>query len=430
VELPVQELIYLGIAFVVLAVLIWLFRKAGERSARDADKGTKERLREIGMEKEEPAPPQRERRRDRPRPAAHHKKGAPDDKGERARDRRRREKEAAEAAAREAEEREEEEEEAEEEAAPADADAKAAFKSGLAKTRGGFVAKLGKIFGKKKIDADVLGQLEEVLFTADIGPRAADRIFQSVKQNLSKDDLENPQKIWSQIRKTSATILDVDAPPVDLNRAKPFVLLILGVNGVGKTTTIGKLAAKLVREGKKVLLAAGDTFRAAATEQLEIWGDRAKAPVVKGKPGGDPSSVIFDAVKRGQDEGYDVVICDTAGRLHTKVELMDELKKVRRVLDKAMPGCPHETWLVLDATTGQNAIQQATTFKEAMEITGLVLTKLDGSSKGGVILGICDELKVPVRYVGIGEKVDDLRPFDPAAFVEALYDDAEHADAA
>jgi fused signal recognition particle receptor len=425
-ELPVRELIYLGIAFVVLAVLIWIFRKAGERSARNADKGAQERLREIGMEKEEaPAPRPRARRRDRPRPAAHHKKGGPDDKAERARDRRRREKQAAEAAAREEEEREEAEE-----AGPADAEAKAAFKTGLAKTRGGFVARLGKLFGKKKIDADVLGELEEVLFSADIGPRAADRIFQSVKQNLSKDDLSDPQKIWSQIRRTSATILDVDAPPVDFTRAKPFVLLILGVNGVGKTTTIGKLAAKLVREDKKVLLAAGDTFRAAATEQLEVWGDRAKAPVVKGKPGGDPSSVIFDAVKRGQDEGYDVVICDTAGRLHTKVELMDELKKVRRVLDKAMPGCPHETWLVLDATTGQNAIQQAATFKEAMEITGLVLTKLDGTSKGGVILGICDELKVPVRFVGIGEKVDDLRPFDPAAFVEALYDDAEHADAA
>lgn len=429
-ELPVRELIYLGVAFVVLGLLIWLFRRAGEKSQRDIDKGAQQRLREIGMEAEAEAPVQRqrERRRDRPRPAAHHKKvpGEKADKGERARDRRRREQEEAEEAAQEraAEEAEEEE------AGPADADAKAAFKTGLAKTRGGFVARLGKLFGKKKIDADVLGELEEVLFSADIGPRAADRIFQSVKGNLSKDDLSDPAKIWSQIRRTSATILDVDASPVDFTRAKPFVLLILGVNGVGKTTTIGKLAAKLVGEGKKVLLAAGDTFRAAATEQLEVWGDRAKAPVVKGKSGGDPSSVIFDAVKRGQDEGFDVVICDTAGRLHTKVELMDELKKVRRVLDKAMPGCPHETWLVLDATTGQNAIQQAATFKDAMEITGLVLTKLDGTSKGGVILGICDELKVPVRFVGIGEKVDDLRPFDPAAFVEALYDDAEHADAA
>ncbi|MCA9673961.1 MAG: signal recognition particle-docking protein FtsY, partial [Myxococcales bacterium] len=316
------------------------------------------------------------------------------------------------------------------EAAAPDDDARAAYKAGLAKTRGGFVAKLGKLFGKKKIDADVLEGLEEVLFTADIGPRAADRIFQDVKGNLSKDDLEDASKIWRQIRKTSATILDVGAPAVDVDAHHPFVLLTIGVNGVGKTTTIGKLAALLSRQGKKVLLAAGDTFRAAATEQLEIWGQRAGCPVVKGKSGGDPSSVIFEAIKRGVDEDYDVVICDTAGRLHTKVELMDELKKVRRVCEKAMPGSPHETWLVLDATTGQNAIQQAKTFKETMEITGLVLTKLDGSAKGGVVLGICDELKVPVRYIGVGEKVDDLRPFDPAAFVAALYDDAEHADAA
>ena len=202
------------------------------------------------------------------------------------------------------------------------------------------------------------------------------------------------------------------------------MLLVLGVNGVGKTTTIGKLAARWKAEGKRVLLAAGDTFRAAATEQLDVWADRAKVDIVKGKPNGDPSSVVFDAIKKGVDEGYDVVICDTAGRLHSNVGLMDELKKLRRVAAKAMPGAPHETWMVLDATTGQNAIQQAKTFKADMEISGIVLTKLDGSSKGGVVLGICDELKVPVRFVGIGEQIEHLRPFDPAAFVEALYSDA------
>ena len=308
---------------------------------------------------------------------------------------------------------------------PVDEAEKAAWSAGLAKTRsGGFVARLGKIFGKKQIDADVLPQLEEVLFTADIGPRAADRIFESVKKELSREDLTDAAKIWTKIRDTSARILDVGAPPVDLDSKKPFVLLTIGVNGVGKTTTIGKLAARWSAEGKKVLLAAGDTFRAAATEQLEIWAQRAGVPMVKGKPGADPSSVIFEAVKRGVDEGFDIVICDTAGRLVTKTELMDELKKVRRVTDKAMPGAPHETWMVLDATTGQNAITQAKTFKEAMEITGIVITKLDGTAKGGVILGICDELKVPVRYVGIGEKVADLRPFEPRAFVEALYEDA------
>jgi fused signal recognition particle receptor len=247
---------------------------------------------------------------------------------------------------------------------------------------------------------------------------------------MSRDELADPDAIWSRIREQSATILSVDAEPLDFSRARPFVLLMIGVNGVGKTTTIGKIAAKLTRQGKKVLLGAGDTFRAAAVEQLEVWGDRAHTPVVKGKSGGDPSSVLFDAIKRGVDEDYDVVICDTAGRLHTKTNLMEELKKVGRVCDKAMPGAPHETWLVLDATTGQNAIQQAEMFKEAMDITGIVLTKLDGTAKGGVILGICDELQVPVRFIGIGESIDDLREFDANAFVSALYTQADTTEAA
>ncbi|MBK7534631.1 MAG: signal recognition particle-docking protein FtsY [Myxococcales bacterium] len=298
-----------------------------------------------------------------------------------------------------------------------------AYRAGLEKTRGGFVAKLGRLFGKKKIDASILSELEEVLFTADIGPRAADNIFQSVKAALSKDDLTDSDKVWAAIREASAKIVAVDAPALDLERKHPFVILVLGVNGVGKTTTIGKLADKYARSGKRVLLAAGDTFRAAATEQLEEWGRRAEVPVVKGKPNGDPSAVIFDAIKRGIEEDFDIVICDTAGRLHSNAGLMDELKKVRRVADKAMPGCPHETWMVLDATTGQNAIAQAKTFKADMEITGIVLTKLDGSAKGGVVLGICDELQVPVRYIGVGEKIDDLRPFDARGFVDALYGD-------
>jgi fused signal recognition particle receptor len=304
------------------------------------------------------------------------------------------------------------------------------LREGLAKTRGGFVARLGKLFARKQIDADVLDELEQVLFSADIGPKSADRLFQSIKARLSRDQLTDAEAVWAEIRQQSMAILDVDAPALDFSSQKPFVLLTIGVNGVGKTTTIGKIAAKLRDEGKRVLLGAGDTFRAAAVEQLVIWGDRAGAPVVKGKEGGDPSSVIFDAIKRGIDESFDVVICDTAGRLHTKVDLMEELKKVGRVCNKAMPGAPHETWLVLDATTGQNAIQQAQMFKEAMNITGIVLTKLDGTAKGGVILGICDELRVPVRYIGIGESVSDLREFDPHAFVSALYAQTEPADAA
>jgi len=306
----------------------------------------------------------------------------------------------------------------------------AELRDGLARTRSGFVARLGRLLAKKKIDGEILGELEEVLLTADIGPKTAEKLFTTIQTALGRDQLGDPEAVWTRLREESGRILAVDAPPVAWERARPFVLLVLGVNGVGKTTTIGKIAAKLVGEGRKVILAAGDTFRAAATEQLEIWGQRAGAPVVKGRPGGDPSSVIFDAVKRAQAEGYDIVIADTAGRLHTKVDLMEELRKVRRVLDKAQEGAPHETWLVLDSTTGQNAIQQAKMFKEAMEVTGIVLTKLDGTAKGGVILGICDELAVPVRFIGIGESVDALRAFDPSAFVSALYEHDPAANAA
>jgi fused signal recognition particle receptor len=209
---------------------------------------------------------------------------------------------------------------------------------------------------------------------------------------------------------------------VDFGAQKPFVLLTIGVNGSGKTTTIGKLAAKLAASGKKVMLGAGDTFRAAAAEQLEIWAGRTGSSIVRGKEGADPSSVLFDAVKKGVAEGVDVVICDTAGRLHTKTDLMQELEKVRRVISKAAPGAPHETWLVIDSTSGQNAIAQAQIFTKAMQVSGIVLTKLDGTAKGGVILGIADQLKLPVRFVGIGERVEDLREFDAEEFVEALFE--------
>ncbi len=394
------ELIELAGAIVGLALIMFVLRRASARSRERAPDSIRERL---GVEPaQELAKPRRERKRPRPgkpEPAKVEKKPAKKPEPE-------------------------DEHEEEHEDGHADPEAAAAYQAGLAKTRGGFVARLGKLFGKKKIDATTLDELEQVLFTADIGPRAADRIFQAVKLGLSKNELEESDKIWVKIKQTSREILAVDAPELDLERAHPFVLLVLGVNGVGKTTTIGKLAAKWKATGKKVLLAAGDTFRAAATEQLEEWAKRAEVEIVKGKAGGDPSSVIFDAIKRGVDEGFDLVICDTAGRLHSNAGLMDELKKLRRVSDKAMPGAPHETWMVLDATTGQNAIEQAKTFKKDMEITGIVLTKLDGSSKGGVVLGICDELKVPVRFIGVGEKIADLRPFEPEVFVEALYDKA------
>jgi fused signal recognition particle receptor len=397
----VTEIATLGIALAVLALILWVLRRAAANSRRNAPQSVRERL---GVELDVPT-----RVRRRPRPGAVAETV--------------REKEAQGTLAGDQAEPQPEQQVGADHTATTEVDATRAYRTGLEKTRGGFVAKLGKLFGKKKIDASILNELEEVLFSADIGPRAADSIFQSVKSALSKDELTDSDKVWDAIRKASTKIAEVPAPALDTGRQRPFVILVLGVNGVGKTTTIGKLAANYSRAGKRVLLAAGDTFRAAATEQLEEWGRRADVPVVKGKPNGDPSSVVFDAIKRGIDDNVDIVICDTAGRLHSNAGLMDELKKVRRVCDKAFPGCPHETWMVLDATTGQNAIAQAKTFKADMEITGIVLTKLDGSSKGGVVLGICDELKIPVRFIGVGEKIDDLRLFDARVFVDALYGD-------
>ncbi|HEX4404705.1 MAG TPA: signal recognition particle-docking protein FtsY [Polyangia bacterium] len=300
----------------------------------------------------------------------------------------------------------------------------AALSNGLARTRSsGFIAGLGALFaGRKELDPSIVEGLEKVLLTADIGVRTSQKLLEEIRSSLSRKELANPEAIWTFLRKRSAQLLEQDIAPVDFKAKKPFVLLTIGVNGSGKTTTIGKLAAKLVASGHKVLLAAGDTFRAAAAEQLEIWAGRTGATLVRGKEGADPSSVIFDAVKRGVTEGYDVVIADTAGRLHTKTDLMQELQKVRRVIDKASPGAPHETWLVIDSTSGQNAIAQAQIFTKDMQVSGIVLTKLDGTAKGGVILGIVDQLKLPVRYVGIGERVEDLREFDAEEFVEALFE--------
>jgi fused signal recognition particle receptor len=269
-----------------------------------------------------------------------------------------------------------------------------------------------------------LGEIERVLFSADIGVRTTQKLLDEMKGALSRQDLKDTDAIWSYLKERTAQLLAVDAPPVDFAAHKPFVLLVIGVNGSGKTTTIGKLAARLIGEGRKVLLGAGDTFRAAATEQLQVWASRVGADLVRGKEGADPSSVLFDAVKKGVTEGYDVVIADTAGRLHTKSDLMEELQKVRRVIGKAAPGCPHETWLVIDSTSGQNAIAQAEIFTKAMAVSGIVLTKLDGTAKGGVILGISDQLQIPVRMIGVGERVEDLRDFEAAEFAEALFEES------
>jgi fused signal recognition particle receptor len=311
----------------------------------------------------------------------------------------------------------------EEERKKVEAEAGKTLAEGLSKTRGGFIASLNSFLGRTKvIDESVLAELEEVLFSADIGVRTASNLLEFARDRVKAKDLSDPEKLQDAIRAEVLKIVEVKDSSAALTAHKPYVIMVIGVNGSGKTTTIGKLAAKLTAQGKKVVLAAGDTFRAAATEQLEVWGKRAGAEVVRGKEGSDPGAVIFDALKKGQAEGCDVVIADTAGRLHTKAPLMEELKRVHRVMDKALPGSPHQVLLVLDSTNGQNAIAQAREFNGALKIDGIVLTKLDGTAKGGVVIGICDELKVPVRFVGIGERVGDLRPFDPKEFVEALFD--------
>jgi fused signal recognition particle receptor len=297
-----------------------------------------------------------------------------------------------------------------------------AMRKGLASTRGGFISRLAKLFGENRtINPALLEEIEEVLITADIGVRMTDRILESLRAKQSSGQLSDEKSVWESLRAEAAAILDVGQAPLKLTH-KPSVILVVGVNGVGKTTTIGKLASKYASDGKKVLLAAGDTYRAAAVLQLEMWGKRAGCAVVKGRENADPSAVIFEAVKKAIDESFDLVIADTAGRLHTKAPLMDELQKVERTVGKALNGRnADEVFLVLDSTTGQNAVQQMNMFREAVGVTGVVLTKLDGTAKGGVILPIVGQHRVPVRFVGLGEKVEDLREFDSATFVEALF---------
>jgi len=298
----------------------------------------------------------------------------------------------------------------------------AALKKGLTGTRGGFVARLAELFrGASKVDQDLLDQAEALLLSADVGPATAAVVLQSLRDAASTGKLEDEDAVWRRLVELATRTLSIEAPPFGSAPASPLVVLVVGVNGVGKTTTIGKLASRYQREGKSVLLAAGDTFRAAAVLQLEVWGRRVGCPVVKGREGADPGSVIFDAIKRAKAEGVDVIIADTAGRLHTKVPLMDELKKVSRTVVKALERPADEVLLVLDATTGQNATQQAQMFRDAMDVTGVALTKLDGTAKGGVVLGIVTEHRLPIRFIGLGERVEDLREFDAAAFAEALF---------
>jgi fused signal recognition particle receptor len=296
---------------------------------------------------------------------------------------------------------------------------------GLAKTRkDGFIARLGNLLkARETIDTAFLDELEELLVRADIGVKTTGKLIDEIRANAAAGGAAaDPSALWGFLRSRSREILDLPARTRPTGGKGPRVVLVVGVNGTGKTTTIGKLAHLFTRDGERVLLAAGDTFRAAAAEQLEVWAERTGTEVVRAaKDGADPSSVVFEAIERATAEGHDVVIADTAGRLHTKMPLMQELIKIHRVCGKARAGAPHEVLLVLDATNGQNAILQAREFHQATELTGIVLSKLDGTAKGGVVLGICDEFGIPVRFVGVGEQAEDLRRFEAEEFVEALF---------
>ena len=296
------------------------------------------------------------------------------------------------------------------------------LKTGLQSTRGNLISRLAGIFKKNaSIDAAVLEEVEEVLITADVGVKTTQKILAGMTERVESGSLITGEQAWAAIREMSEEILAGSGHDLEIDN-KPTVVLVAGVNGVGKTTTIGKLASRLKKNERSLLLAAGDTFRAAAVTQLEVWGRRVGCEVVRGADRADPSSVIFEAIKQAKETGIDCVICDTAGRLHTKAPLMDELKKIGRTVEKALGRPADHVLLVLDATTGQNAVQQAEIFKEALPINGIVLTKLDGTAKGGVILGIVDQHGVPIRYIGVGERVEDLRPFHAGAFLDALFD--------
>lgn len=306
----------------------------------------------------------------------------------------------------------------------------ATVRKGLERSREkeGFFGRLAKLItGKKDIDPAIVDEIEEVLITSDVGVKTTGMILERLRNGLKNNELRDADAVWSLLRQEAIKILDVGKGGIVVGHG-PTVVLMVGVNGSGKTTTIGKIATQFKQHGKHVTLAAGDTFRAAAVQQLAVWGDRVGCDVVKGKDGADPGAVIFDAIRHAEENGSDLVLADTAGRLHTNTNLMDELKKVVRTMDKAMSGAPHEILLVIDATNGQNALVQSRQFADALPLTGIVLTKLDGTAKGGMILGICDELGVPVRYIGLGEKSDDLRPFDAREFVEALLGSAQNGE--
>lgn len=295
------------------------------------------------------------------------------------------------------------------------------LKQGLSKTRQQLGSQLNSLFGGGKIDADTYEELETILLTSDIGVAATQRLLDNLKKRVKRDNLEDTSALKQALKAELLTVLTPLEKPLQTNTYAPFVIMLAGVNGAGKTTTIGKLAKLFQAQGNSVLIAAGDTFRAAAREQLQVWGERNNVTVIASE-GGDPAAVIFDAVNSAIAKKIDIVIADTAGRLPTQMHLMDEIKKVQRVIGKALPNAPHEILLVIDANTGQNAVSQVKAFDDALGVTGLVLSKLDGTAKGGVIAAIAEARPIPIRYIGIGEAIDDLRPFSALEFVDALFD--------
>lgn len=294
------------------------------------------------------------------------------------------------------------------------------LKNGLNKTKESFNEKINNVFSNfRKVDEDFLEELEEILIMSDIGVETSTKIINNLREKMKKQKIEDEEEVKKALREEMQNILDVTDIQLHLN-TKPSVILVVGVNGVGKTTSIGKIANRLAKDGKKIVVAAADTFRAAAVEQLEVWANRAGADIVKRQEGVDPASVVYDAIKITKESGADVLIVDTAGRLHNKKYLMDELNKIQKVIQKEMPEADKEVLLVIDGTTGQNAISQVKAFKQEADITGLVLTKLDGTAKGGAVLGIVEENKIPVKFIGVGEQIDDMEIFNSEDFVKAI----------
>ena len=296
------------------------------------------------------------------------------------------------------------------------------LKSGLSKTKTSFDEKINNVFsGFKKVDEDLLEELEEVLIMSDVGADTSVKIISNLRNRIKKENIQDEERVKQALKEEIKEILDKADYKLKLE-TNPSVILVVGVNGVGKTTSIGKIANRLRQDGKKVVVAAADTFRAAAVEQLEIWASRANCQIVKREEGTDPASVVYDAIKTVKEQNADVLICDTAGRLHNKKYLMDELVKIKKVIDKELPNSSKEILMVLDATTGQNAISQVKAFKETVNITGLILTKLDGTAKGGVVIGIVEQNDMPIKFIGVGEQIDDMEIFDSQDFVNALID--------